>query len=96
MDCAVVGVALVVSTDNGACRDVKIGLGAVAPTPIRAVKAEQILVGKQISDEVILEAAKEASGESMPIDDHRASAQYRKAMVEVLVRRAFQRALGRK
>jgi len=93
MDLAVVGVAAVVRKDHEVFDDVRIGLGAVAPTPMRAVKAEQRLKGEAISEKVILEAARLAAQESKPIDDHRASAAYRRMMVEVLVKRAIQQAL---
>jgi CO/xanthine dehydrogenase FAD-binding subunit len=88
MDLAVVGVAALVRRENGALRDVRIGLGAVAPTPMRAKEAEKLLTGEKPSDKVIEEAARVASEESKPIDDHRASAEYRRLMVEVLVKRA--------
>jgi CO/xanthine dehydrogenase FAD-binding subunit len=94
MDLAVVGVAAVVRKDNGAFGDIRIGLGAVAPTPMRATKAEARLKGETLSDKVIAEAAKIAAQESEPIDDHRASAMYRRMMVEVLVKRAIQQALS--
>jgi carbon-monoxide dehydrogenase medium subunit len=96
MDCALVGVGVVASTDNGVVRDLKIGLGAVASTPIRALKAEQILMGKPIKDELVAEAAGTAAAESMPINDHRASAEYRRMMVEVLVKRAVHLVLADK
>ncbi|MBW1799522.1 MAG: xanthine dehydrogenase family protein subunit M, partial [Deltaproteobacteria bacterium] len=89
MDLAVVGVGALVSTENGRFKDVRIALGAVAPTPMRATKAEDLLKGEKISDEIISKASQMASEESKPIDDHRASAEYRKMMVEVLVRRAI-------
>ena len=89
MDLAVVGVGAMVRAENGVFKEAKIGLGAVAPTPMRAKKAEGVLVGTKVSDEVIERAAKAASEESRPIDDHRASAEYRRMMVEVLVRRAI-------
>jgi len=94
MDLAVVGVAAVVRKDHETFQDARIGLGAVAPTPVRARKAEQRLRGEAISEQVILEAARLAAQESEPIDDHRASAAYRRMMVEVLVKRAIYRALG--
>jgi carbon-monoxide dehydrogenase medium subunit len=94
MDLAVVGVAAVVSAEKETFKQVRIGLGAVAPTPIRAKKAEERLVGRAINEEAILEAAKLASEESEPIDDHRASAEYRRTMVEVLVKRAINQALS--
>lgn len=93
MDLAVVGVAAVVRKERGTFGDVRIGLGAVAPTPMRAGKAEERLKGETLNEKVIAEAAKIASQECEPIDDHRASALYRRMMVEVLVKRAIQQAL---
>jgi CO/xanthine dehydrogenase FAD-binding subunit len=95
MDLAVVGVGVMVVREDGVFKDVKIGLGAVAPTPIRAKKAEGALVGAKANDEVIRRAAKLASEESKPIDDHRASAEYRRMMVEVLVRRGIHQCLSK-
>ena len=94
MDLAVVGVAAVAGTEKGLIKDVKIGLGAVAPTPLRARGAEGLLGGERVNDEVIKKAAQKASEESKPIDDHRASAEYRKMMVEVLVERALRQVLS--
>ncbi len=90
MDLAVVGVAVFVDTGNGEFKDVRIGLGAVSPTPMRALGAETVLKGERIGEQVIQEAARKASKEASPIDDHRASAEYRRLMVEVLVKRALQ------
>jgi CO/xanthine dehydrogenase FAD-binding subunit len=95
MDLAIVGVAVVVIAEDGLCTDIRIALGAVAPTPIRAKKAEAILKGHNFSDELIEKAAQAAAGQSKPIDDHRASAEYRKEMVKVLTRRAIKQAIGR-
>jgi carbon-monoxide dehydrogenase medium subunit len=91
MDLAVVGVAVFVEADGGAFKEARIGLGAVAPTPLRAQKAESVLTGERVAEKVIQEAARKASEESSPIDDHRASAEYRRLMVEVLVKRALDR-----
>lgn len=89
MDLAVVGVAATAVGENGSFGEVRIGLGAVAPTPMRAFGAERALKGKKVSDKSIEAAAKTAAEESRPIDDHRASREYRKMMVEVLVKRAL-------
>jgi CO/xanthine dehydrogenase FAD-binding subunit len=94
MDLAVVGVGAIVVKEDGVFKDVKIGLGAVAPTPMRARQAEGVLIGSKVSDGVIERAAKAASEESKPIDDHRASAEYRRMMVEVLVKRAIRQCLS--
>jgi len=89
MDLAVVGVAVLGTVENGLIKSVRIGLGAVAPVPIRALNAEALLAGSKIDDQIINDAAKTAALESKPIDDHRASAEYRRMMVEVLVRRGL-------
>jgi CO/xanthine dehydrogenase FAD-binding subunit len=94
MDLAVVGIAVVVTTEDGICNDIRIALGAVAPTPIRARRAENMIRGQKLSDEVIERAARIAAEECHPISDHRASAEYRCNMVEVLTRRAIQQAIS--
>ena len=93
MDLAVVGVGAVVRTNKGRFKDVRIGLGAVAPTPMRVKTAEELLKGEKVSDEIISKASRMAAEECKPIDDHRASAEYRRMMVEVLVRRAVHQAV---
>ena len=95
MDLALVGVATVITLEDGACKDAKIVLGAVAPTPIRASKAEKVLKGKVLGDGLIAQAAKEAAGEARPISDIRSSLEYRREMVEVLTRRAVKQAWDR-
>jgi CO/xanthine dehydrogenase FAD-binding subunit len=94
MDLAVVGVAAVVIIEDQICNDIRIALGAVAPTPIRARRAENVVRGKKLSDEVIARAARTASEECSPINDHRASAEYRCNMVEVLTRRAIRQTIS--
>lgn len=89
MDLAVVGVAVFADVKDGIFKDIRIGLGAVAPTPIRAKKSEKRLMGERLSDKLIEEAAAMAAKEAKPIDDHRASALYRRMMVAVLVKRAI-------
>ena len=75
--------------DAGVVREARIVLGSVAPVPMRAVKAEELLSGKVLSDELLSEAAKKAREEVAPISDVRASQPYRLEMTEVLVRRAL-------
>lgn len=94
MDLAVVGVAALVGIENGIIGHIKIGLGAVSPTPMRAKNAEDSLRGEKPTDDVISIAARLAAEESKPISDHRASAEYRKMMVEVLVKRAIHQAIS--
>jgi carbon-monoxide dehydrogenase medium subunit len=91
IDIAVVGVAVVITLDTKGISivDARVVLGAVAPTPIRARQAEDIIKGKPITDEVIDKAAQAAANEAKPISDVRSSASYRKEMVKVLTNRAL-------
>ncbi len=91
MDIAVVGVACtaVLSNDNQKFEKVRIALGAVAPTPVRAEEAEKILEGKEISEELIKQASAEAANEVTPISDIRGSKDYRNEIIKVLVNRAI-------
>lgn len=93
MDLAIIGVAAKIKVENGICTDAKITLGAVATTPIRAPKAEAILIGKELTDEVITEASVAAMDSCNPISDIRASAEYRKDMIRVFTKRAIKQAL---
>jgi CO/xanthine dehydrogenase FAD-binding subunit len=95
MDIAVVGVAsyLVFEPGGDRCREARIALGAVAPTPMRATKAESLLQGKHVSEETIVEAANFAAEATSPISDMRGSANYRRELVKVLTRRTLEEAV---
>jgi CO/xanthine dehydrogenase FAD-binding subunit len=96
LDLAVVSVAAVVRGDgDGACSDCRIGLGAVAPTPIRARKAEAAALEQGIAPAALPGIGRLAAEECAPIDDARASAAYRREMVATLVQRAIGQAVGR-
>ena len=91
VDLAIVGVAVIIipEAESEVCRDIKIVLGAVASTPVRARNAEEVLRGKKIDEALINQSAQEASEEAHPISDVRASAEYRREMVKVFTRRAI-------
>lgn len=95
IDLAIVGVAAIVTLEpsSNVCKDIKLVLGAVAPTPMRARKAEAIIKGKKIDDALIDKCAQVVSDESHPITDVRASYWYRKEMVKVFTRRAIKEAI---
>ena len=97
MDIAVVGVGASVILDDAKQRIVsaKIALGAVAPTPLFAEEASALLVGKEISDAVIDEAAQAAQTIARPISDMRGTAEQRTHLVGVLTRRALNGAIQR-
>ena len=91
MEIAMVGAAVNVQVDpaSGAVTDSRIILGVVAPTPIRCTAAEQIVNGQVPSEELLRTAAQACADASKPIDDFRASADYRKEILKVLFERAF-------
>ncbi|MFH1651983.1 MAG: xanthine dehydrogenase family protein subunit M [Chloroflexota bacterium] len=92
IDLAIVGVAVVAGFAPGGkeCREVRVVLGAGAPTPLRARQCEDILRGKEWDETLIGRAAELAAGEARPRPDSaRASAAYRKEMVRVFVGRAL-------
>jgi carbon-monoxide dehydrogenase medium subunit len=95
MELATVGVAVTIKLDGDVCREARIVLGAVAPTPIRATRAEELLCGTVIDDAAIHEAAELAMAASKPISDVRSSAEYRREMVRVLTGRAIRQAFDR-
>ncbi len=78
--------------DDGSAKAVRIAMGAVGPIPYRAVAAEQALAGRPVDDAFFADAGRLAADEANPIDDIRASAAYRKRMVDVLTRRALRAA----
>jgi carbon-monoxide dehydrogenase medium subunit len=97
VDCSIVAVAARVSLaeDGKTCREVRIAVGAAAPNPFRAKQAEAVLVGQEIVPETAQAAARLAREASRPIDDVRASAEYRRLLVQTLVERAVLRAAER-
>jgi carbon-monoxide dehydrogenase medium subunit len=95
MDIGMVNIAILLDADagSGLCNQIMIALGAVAPRPIRAKKAEALLNGNKLKPESIQKAAEAAAGEATPITDFRASAGYRKDLVENLVARGIHQIL---
>ena len=95
MDISTVGVASMVTLEgqNGICREVRISLGAVAPTVMRARSAEALLRGRRLEAGLIQEAARAASEDARPIDDIRGTARHRRAIVEALTGRTLQSAM---
>lgn len=100
MDVAMAGAAVFVLLEGDVCREVRIALGAVAPTPFRARKAEEMLKGRRLGgdsadSELLEEVAQIASGESRPIDDIRGYASYRRKVVGMLVRHGLEHVIAR-
>lgn len=81
--------------EDGTVESARIGLGSVAPQTVRPTRAEEMLVGKRPDPELLAAAGSSAVEACSPIDDLRGSAEYRRAMVPVVVRRALSAALRR-
>ena len=92
-DIAIVSAAVVLTLADNLCNGIKIGLGSVAPTAFRARKAEGLLTGKKITEELADAAARAAVDESHPIDDIRGYAEYRAKTVLGITRQAIMQAL---
>lgn len=92
MELATVGVAVTLGVAQGRCTAARIVLAAVAPTPLRAWRAEALLLGSALDDSTLRACAQAAAADCHPISDVRASADYRREMVSVLTRRAIEQA----
>lgn len=91
LEISLVNVAAFFALDgpSGPIKEARIVLGAVAPVPMRAPSAEAVLMGEKPEDELFEKAGNAAAKDAKPIDDFRASAEYRRDMVKVLTRRAL-------
>ncbi|HEY2485466.1 MAG TPA: xanthine dehydrogenase family protein subunit M [Candidatus Binataceae bacterium] len=89
MDIAVVGVGASVTLNGDTIKAARIGLGAVAATPLFADKASESLIGKKLDEHALATAARLASEQASPIDDMRGTAEYRIHVTGVLTRRAL-------
>ncbi len=96
MDLAKVNVAVLLKLKNSSrtIDDVKIALGAVAPTPMRAYAAEEYLRGKEFNEDTLRRAGEIASMEIKPITDIRSTAWYRREVTKIIVKDALERAFN--
>lgn len=95
LEIAIVSVTSVITLDQGSgqCKRARIVLGAVAPTLICCPETEGVLVGKKITKELAAQAATLAAQSCRPISDIRGSAEYRREIVKVLVRRSLEQVM---
>ncbi len=92
-DFAIVAVGILLFTETpGVCREARISMGGVAPTPVRAEEAEALLAGQKITKKLIAAAAQQAAEETDTEPDYHASAEYRMDMARVFVKRGLQEA----
>ena len=94
-DFALAAVGVVVSVEDGVCKDARISMGGVASTAVRASDAESMLLGQRIEPDLLQQAAAKAGEEADPSSDVHASADYRRHLVSVLTRRALTTAADR-
>jgi carbon-monoxide dehydrogenase medium subunit len=93
-DFAVVAVIAAVAADNGRCDEARIVIGGVDELPVRAREAENVLSGSELGESAFAEAAAAAAAEIDPVGDVHGSAEYRRRLAEVLVRRALEEAVA--
>ncbi len=92
-DQAIVGVAAAVTADrNGACKEARIALSNAGITPIRAKKAEGLLIGQRLSDAILADAGEAASGEADPVSDIHASEEFRRHLIKTMTQRVVRQA----
>jgi CO/xanthine dehydrogenase FAD-binding subunit len=97
MELPILGVGMVLSLaeDHKTCLKARIGLGVAAPTPIRAVLAEEVMTGKEVNEQTLAETGQVAAKETKMRDSIRGQAWYRREMVGVLINRLGLRCLER-
>jgi len=88
-------VSITLSGRNGVCKDARIALGSAASVPLRAEEAEKVLIGETINEGLLTKASQVASRGADPPYDVHGSAEYRREMVKVFVRRVARMALER-
>ena len=92
LDYPTVSVAVQINKENGKCKDARIVVGAASPFPFRAEKAEKILKGNPVGEEVIVEAGEIAWEEARPSSDMYFSGDYKRELIKVLTKRAIKEA----
>jgi len=92
IDCVNMAVSLELENDGQTIKEVRLVMGSVYPRPLVSKEVPALLQGQKLSDQLIEKAAEAAQGEAKPIDDIRASAEYRREIVKVLARRLLKEA----
>ncbi len=97
LEISLVNVAVLITTEgtDGPIKAARVVMGSVGPTPLLSPSAEKVLVGEKPSEALFLAAGEAAAMDSKPIDDFRASADYKRAMVTELTKRALIQAQSR-
>lgn len=93
-DYATVAVCAVAAVEGDTCSDIKLALGALGPTPIRAKAVEDMLLNKPINPEAMMKAADAVASIVSPLDDFRGTAEYKKDMAVVFTKKALRDVLA--
>lgn len=93
MDLAIASVAMLLNLEGNRCRRARLAAGSVAPIPLRLYDLEKLLDGADIQPELILEAQKLAEKSVAPISDIRSTAEYRRHIIGIYVRRGLEQIL---
>ncbi len=94
LDLSKVNCAVALQMNGKTCTQARIAMGAVAPTTLRLKKSEELLKGQKITDELLKKVAASVAGQIVPIDDVRSTAEYRKDVSGVILKRTIQAALA--
>ncbi len=94
LDLSKVNAAVCLTVEKGVCKSVRIAMGAVAPKTIRLFESENLLKGQKISPSILEAISASIGGQLSPIDDVRSTAEYRRDVSAVLVRRTIEEAIA--
>lgn len=94
-DLSKLNVAVRLEMDLGTCKQARIAMGCVGPTPLRLKKTESLLTGANITDELLQQVAASAREEVTPIDDQRSTAEYRRQVSGVILKRVIEQAVAK-
>jgi len=95
MDLALASATVLVELDGAVCRRARVAAGSVAPTPLRLKEVEALLAGQALTADVLAAAGTAAAGAVSPISDVRCTAEYRRQLVAVYVKRALEELAAR-
>lgn len=94
-DLSKLNVAIRLEMEQGTCKQARISMGCVGPTPLRLKKTERLLSGAKITAELLQQVAASASAEVTPIDDQRSTAEYRRQVSGVILRRVIEQTVAK-
>ena len=92
-DLAISSAAVLIVAEKKRCQKIRLAVGAVSPTPVRLRSAEDMMIGEKITKKLLDQVCKEVEKEIFPISDIRSSAEYRKKVTGIIVRRAIEQAV---